>query len=498
MIKMNSKKNNFSQKPKTLISPQSMGGIHGGEGYTFQDRYIVCHIPIWISDDKFVKLMPEGTGDVDVVFAEGRKHFYDHIQVKDHPVNNSGFVDVVKTFADFETATGKTYRKFILTCPSVSRDIKSLNIRLSRYREFRNNMFDVSTKKALQSTKTELKNVFKRLGILKYFEFVLEKVFLEVNSFDFHNNNVCKRQFAAALTEHPKYKQKFLNILGAAYAHLITEVLAHRGKVLQKNRIQEMINESIAGRKNIFKSTSIHVHNWEIAKYEPKPNINIDWTKHFDRQTRRVPDKVKWDTDLIPELVNIRKNLAAKTVNRNIVFRGKCALSTSIAVGAIFPEIGNWTFELQQPPQTDPWRSDAQKIGDYKLSLNEVSPHSGILKTGSEIALVFSITGRAIPDVTDYFASNSIPIKKIISIEPENTPGNISIQNDSEAVSLASAAKDVIKQMISKYKATKTHLFYFGPAGLAVFLGQKLTSLGAIQLYEFQDPGYKPSCLLNS
>ncbi|MFW1406318.1 SAVED domain-containing protein [Vibrio parahaemolyticus] len=52
--------------------------------------------------------------------------------------------------------------------------------------------------------------------------------------------------------------------------------------------------------------------------------------------------------------------------------------------------------------------------------------------------------------------------------------------------------------MINKYKSKKTHLFYFGPFGLAVFLGQKLTSVGAIQLYEFQDPGYNPSCLLKS
>ena len=196
--------------------------------------------------------------------------------------------------------------------------------------------------------------------------------------------------------------------------------------------------------------------------------------------------------------IDVKRSLAAKTATRHIVFRGKCALSTSIALGIIFPEIGNWTFELLQPPQTDSWRSDAQKLGNYKVSYKEVNPVAGIQKSTSEIALVFSITGRAVADVSDYFATNSIPIKRIISIEPENAPGNFSIQNDSEAVSLAGAAKNVIKQMINKYKATKVHLFYFGPAGLAIFLGQKLTSLGAIQLYEFQDPGYKPSCLLKS
>src|SRR5688572_13054028 len=106
---MSVKKKKNNQRATTLISPQSMGGIHGGDGYTFQDRYIVCHIPKWILDEKFVKLMPEGTGDVDVVFAEGRKHFYDHVQIKNHLVNTSEFTQVIETFVDYEKTTGKIY-----------------------------------------------------------------------------------------------------------------------------------------------------------------------------------------------------------------------------------------------------------------------------------------------------------------------------------------------------------------------------------------------------
>ena len=53
-----------------MLHPIAMGGIHGGDGYTFQDRYIVCHIAKWIADKTFVRIMPEATGDVDVVFSE--------------------------------------------------------------------------------------------------------------------------------------------------------------------------------------------------------------------------------------------------------------------------------------------------------------------------------------------------------------------------------------------------------------------------------------------
>lgn len=91
----------------SLLSPQAMGGIIGGDGYSYQDRYIVCNIPKWISDPSFVKLMPEGTGDVDVVFLNSRKHFYDHIQVKNHLVTNTEFADVVKTFSQISLGLKK-------------------------------------------------------------------------------------------------------------------------------------------------------------------------------------------------------------------------------------------------------------------------------------------------------------------------------------------------------------------------------------------------------
>ncbi|MFW1411074.1 hypothetical protein ACEWAY_24390, partial [Vibrio parahaemolyticus] len=86
---------------------------------------------------------------------------------------------------------------------------------------------------------------------------------------------------------------------------------------------------------------------------------------------------------LIPELVTLKNKLAAKTASRHITFRGKCALSTGISLGMIFPEIGNWTFELLQPPQTESWRSDAERKISYKPIYTEINPTTvGIKSNG--------------------------------------------------------------------------------------------------------------------
>jgi SMODS-associated and fused to various effectors sensor domain len=487
-----------NEREFSLLHPMAMGGINGGDGYTFQERYIVCHIPKWLSDPRFIRIMYEGTGDVDVVYKNDLKYFYDHIQVKDHNVTPSQLKEVVDGFVKIDNGTDEVYRHFILTSLSVSQPVKSLAEALVRYREAELLYAENDRENALRTTKEELLKKIESSGLKDHAEFILKKLNFEIGKFNFNDNGTCKRMFISTLVEHPKYKEYFAHIIAPVYSVLIEEVLAHRGKVLDSQKIDLLISEVLSNPQKIGKDNVLHFHNWSFEKFDPEATVKIDWSHLFDRDTRLVPNAEVWNNELIPQLLAMRKDLAKNTTNRHMIFRGKCTLSSSIALGLAFPEVGNWTFELIQPPQSKPWRSDAEKIPNYKLIHKEITPPEGIERTGSEIAIVFSITSRAIPDVSGYFAANSIPIKKIISIEPENSPGNFSIQNDSEAVSLTSAGKDLIKQMINKYKASKVHLFYFGPAGLAIFLGQKLTSLGAIQLYEFQDPGYKPSCLLKS
>ena len=54
------------------------------------------------------------------------------------------------------------------------------------------------------------------------------------------------------------------------------------------------------------------------------------------------------------------------------------------------------------------------------------------------------------------------------------------------------------RPLLKKYDLRKTRMFFYGPFALAVFLGQQLTSVGEIQLFEYQDPGYVPSCSLRT
>ena len=63
---------------------------------------------------------------------------------------------------------------------------------------------------------------------------------------------------------------------------------------------------------------------------------------------------------------------------------------------------------------------------------------------------------------------------------------------------LSLAVRNVLGELLKKYRVVRTHIFFYGPLALAIILGQQLTSIGEVQLYEYQDPGYVPSCMLRT
>lgn len=494
------KKLQKKSKPKkvfSLVQPQGMGGIIGGKGYRFQDGYTIYNIAKWIADKSFIKFMPEGTGDVDVVFQIDGNQVYDHYQVKNHTITNSEFKEVIKTFIDISVGTGNVYRKFYLVAPSFSNDIKSLIAALTRYRDAQE-LYDEKNERALNSTRKDVLAKLEKLSLSKEIDFILQKLSFETSQVDFSDINLCRSLFISALAEQDSYRKKVHDVLRPAFGAMLETIQNSVAKTLDQKKIIDIIDSALAKSKNTDKATVLHVHNWTNEKFDNKATITLDWSNEFDRVKRQVPDSIVWNSKFLPELVSARTKISSKTSNRHVIFRGKCTLSTGIALGITFPEIGNWTFELIQPPQGI-WYSASNKIPNFQLNYKSLdASHLGWKPNLDEIAFVFNITGSAKDAVLNFLREKNLFVKTVVLIEPGDNPSNTSIKSDSEAISIAYATKDILKSTLSEFNATKTHLFFYGPLGLSIFLGQKLSSVGEIQLYEFQDPGYKPTFLLRT
>ena len=76
--------------------------------------------------------------------------------------------------------------------------------------------------------------------------------------------------------------------------------------------------------------------------------------------------------------------------------------------------------------------------------------------------------------------------------------GAASIGGGGDAAAFALAVRENLTQFLKKHGLRKTRLFFYGPYALSVFVGQQLTSVGEIQVFEYQDPSYVPSCTLRT
>ena len=202
----------------------------------------------------------------------------------------------------------------------------------------------------------------------------------------------------------------------------------------------------------------------------------------------KCPRQKRWNDELVPQLEALKKQLLRERKERLIRFRGKCALSSGVALGAVFPTVGGWAFEIPQPPAKEPWRSDATPTKRYDMT------DEGLEGTadGTDIVLGLNIRGDGRQDMVKYVESTGQIPRRYLFISP-SFQGAQSIRGASDAVAFAKAVRETLGHGLKQYDVHKTRLFFYGPFALAVFLGQHLTSVGEVQLLNIKIPAISPA-----
>jgi len=470
-----------------------MGGIVAGKGFGFQTRYAVCQLPIWLRDPAFHQLFPEGTGDFDIRFQQGGQSSRIHIQVKDHDVTPAEFRDVLEHFRKLDSENPQTYKCFKLVCPGLADSLRAIESGLARLRNAKPFYDDVLS--ALAATKGDLDDRMRNAGLnQEQVEFIHSKVYLEIVPVSLHHDDHASSMFVAEILKHPEYREMIRQAVEPAFAELFRSVDARRGATIDRNEIEQVLRKSIASMAVTDKRISLWVQNWTKETFDIPADYIVDWSPRFDRTARRVPTEDVWNGELLPELKALKDKIANERREREIRFRGRCALSTSIALGATFPVVGGWSFEVPQPPAKDPWRSDAMPATPFEMHVDIVDGGGG---TDGDLVLGLNIRGDGREDVRRYIQSTGALPKLFVFVAPA-APGSQSLAGSEEAVAFAKAVRDLLGDLLKKHNIRHTRLFFYGPQALAIFLGQHLTSIGEVQLFEYQDPGYVPSCTLRT
>ena len=477
--------------PGSLLSPEATGGITAGKGFDFQTRYAACYLPVWLQDGTFHQFFFEGTGDIDIRFTDAGQSSRIHIQVKDHEVAPAELKSVIEHFQTLESELPGVYKWFTLACPSLSAKLRPVETGLARFRNAKPFYDDAST--ALVPTKNDVGERLRKNGLGDHIDFIHSKVFIEIGHGDLHHDDRAVELFIARLLTHPEYSGKLRAMVQPAFAELMRAIGANKGVVLDRADIEKILRAAVATGGNDEKNITVWIQNWTRESFEPPADYVLDWSSRFDRTSRRVPSQEVWNNELLPELRSLQKKIVAERKERILRFRGKCALSTGIALGTVFPAVGSWVFEIPQPPSKDAWRSDATATNPYDLRI-EIVEGSG---DGADIVLGLNIKGDGREDVLRYIAGTGNPPKLFAFMSP-SSQGAQSIGGAADACAFARAVRDNLGHLLKKYQLRRTRIFFYGPFALAVLLGQQLTAVGEIQLFEYQDPGYIPSCSLRT
>lgn len=225
---------------------------------------------------------------------------------------------------------------------------------------------------------------------------------------------------------------------------------------------------------------SLWIHGWKREQYDDSPTVELDWTGHYNRETRQIPTAATWKETLFPSLVQTRNTLDQMKPLDYIDFRGRLPSTAMLAVGANFPAVGGYQFRIEQltEGQKSYWYSNAAAA---ELKFNVIEESGNI---GKRLLIAFCISGSALGDVVDFMNRSPDSFNAMVYAEPEIGIGDAVIRSDEDATALAIHGKKLIQHYRQTYRATSTHLILRAPLGFCLFLGQRLNAVGEIIAYE--------------
>lgn len=482
--------------PLSLYMPKNRGGAIGGGGYNFQDSFITLKLPDWLATTGFKHYIKEGIDDASVHFEENGQTWCWLYQIKNYSLDISGLKEILKNFKTKATHPDLHPQNFIIACFGASEDIKSLWQMVKEYRDLVTGM----TIKQLENTKSDLTNKIDSLGLREYADMIMTLTNMEYGFQGMRDSDIPAMQnhFIGAFKRTELSGQESADIIDRVFTALSLIVNKKVRIAITKQELEAIIRSELVTVKK-GPSTVIYLHGWINQAYDEPSDVVIDWTKHFDHSTLKTPAPEVWQNELIPEILKLRQKFDSDGKKRNIWLRSKAPLSAGIAFGNAFPEALGYNIQIEQPSPGSAkaiqyWQTDTPDVQDVALATTVVDNH----QVGTEIIVAIGATDDPRPKVEEFLRNSDLKVRASLYLYPQSGLSDICI-NEQTAVGFARSVKREIRSAISQFSPKIIHLFFFGPLGLAVLLGQKMNGLVDIQCYErSKEQTYVPSCLIQA
>jgi hypothetical protein len=476
---------NDSPRP-SLLEPEARGGDTAEGGFSFQENVILAQVPGWLAQDGFTAMIREAVGDAEAkFFVPGRGFVIEYVEVKNHALTPAEFWNEVKRFQTLDAGSPGTYRWFTLASAGLSKELRPLVNGLRRVRDPYGFYADGSALK--DNSFDDYVHVVKKLGHTEQAaRFLFEKVLIDADLGTAQSHG--EALFRQALIDHlPEYQDLPNRTLTDIFTNLSTFIRSRRNQPISRIEMENKLREKIAPDqlpplRSISICTSIQTENDDYV-----PGLRFAWVPFFGGETRDFPPTEAWNQRLLGELRETREWILQYRQVRRIKLSGNRRLSTSLAIGSVFSAVAGFSIEMNY--RGEPWATDAHPTSDppaYPLICQTIGD------SGKHLIVSIGILRNIAAEVESDLERHELTGIPILHIKGEHSI--VSPQHTNVAVR---AIKDSISETLAHTGSKQIHLFFAGPAHLALFLGHRLNATAPIQCYERVSIGrYVPTCLL--
>lgn len=471
----------------SLLEPQSRGGDIAEGGFSFQEQITLARIPVWLAQESFTSMLREGIGDVEAkFFVPGCGFTKELLEVKDHVLQPSKFWNEIRRFQEIEAGSPNTYRKFILVATGISKELEPLINGLRRVLHPRDFYEENSTiKKNSFQDYVQIVERLKRTE--KDASFIFDKVIIDVdwNTAKIYGEAIFKQYLVDNL---PDFEDLSNKILDNIYNHLGTFIKQYKNKNITRQELETKLRDKIPSNQlPSFRPIQIYT----AISPEDNPNhsgVRFDWTAFSGGETRAIAPPDKWN-QLMVELQDTRKWVENYRNTKRIRLAGNRRISACLAIGSVFSAVRGYVIEMEY--RDDVWATDAYRTEEtptYPLSYNFVE------KKGNDLVVCISICRDIRPEVEANLEKHGLAGMPLLYIS-----GKIPIISSQQANLVAGKIKKFIVDNLVSLNGKAIHLFFAGPAHLALFLGHRLDATAPITCYMWiSTNNYSRTCKLFS
>lgn len=471
----------------SLLEPQSRGGDIAGGGFSFQEQIALAHIPVWLAQESFTSMLCEGIGDIEAkFFVPGCGFTKELLEVKDHVLQPSKFWNEIKRFQEIDAGSPNTYRKFILVATGISKELEPL---INGWRRI------VSPQDFYEENSIIKKNSWQDyvqiiLGF-KHTErdahFIFNKVIIEVNwnTAKTYGEAIFKQSLVDNL---PEYEDLSNKVLDNIYNHLGTFIKQSNNTNITRQELEIKLRDKIPSNQlPSFRSIQLY------TAISPEDNLNhpgirFDWTAFSGGETRNIAPSQQWN-QLIIELQNTRKWIENHRNTKRIKLAGNRRIPACLAIGSVFSAVRGYSIEMEY--REGLWATDAHATDEtpaYPVS------HCFMGEKGDELVVCVSICRDIKSEVEknlEIYKLEKFPFLYINGEKPITSPQQANI--------VTGVIKKLIIDKLVNSGARVIHLFFAGPAYLALFLGHRLDATAPIICYMWiSTNNYAKTCQLFS